>query len=147
MPLQKHSTPSPGKELSSSQRHSRQSSTQKIQQRQRPALWGNELEGAKWHFLPQRSSALSLARNRQHRGATLLMMLLCTFLPTALAQPWGATGLYRDRALFMLLSISHQESANSKNTVLCNLFASLVLLRRASVSLTVFLSLLYKATV
>ena len=37
----------------------------------------------------------------------------------------------------MLVSSSHQESDNHKNTVVCNLFSSLVLLRRASVSQTV----------
>ena len=38
----------------------------------------------------------------------------------------------------MLLSVSHQESVNSKNIVICNLFSSLVLLRRASVSQSLF---------
>ena len=38
----------------------------------------------------------------------------------------------------MLVSISHQESVNSKTTVICNLFSSLVLLTRASVSQTFF---------
>jgi len=37
----------------------------------------------------------------------------------------------------VLVSSSHQESDNHKNTAICNLFSSLVLLRRASVSQTV----------
>jgi len=82
-------------------------------------------------MLPQRPSALTLARKHQHRGATLLMMVLCKFLPAPLAQPWGYT---RDRSLFVLVSSSHQESDNHKNSVICNLFSSLVLLRRASAS-------------
>ena len=31
----------------------------------------------------------------QHRGATLLMVALGKFLPTLLAQPWVAKGLYK----------------------------------------------------
>jgi len=85
-------------------------------------------------LLPQRPSALTLARKHQHRGATLLMVVLCKILPAPLAQPWGCT---TDRALFVLVSSSYQESDNHKNTVICNLFSSLVLLRRASVSQTV----------
>jgi len=65
------------------------------------------LHVAEQHFLPQRPSALRLARHWQYRGATLLMMALGKFLPGPLAQPWVAKELYeRQSSLYAGLTFS-----------------------------------------
>ena len=72
-------------------------------------------------------------------------MSLGKSLPTPLHSPGGTKGCTRDTALFMLVSTSHQQSGNSKNTVIhCDLFSSLVLQKLLSVR-RVFLPVLLKA--
>ena len=62
---------------------------------------------AKWHFLPQRPSALSLAWKRHYRGATAHVMVLGKCLPTPVAQPWVAKGLdKRQSSLYAGLNFS-----------------------------------------
>lgn len=46
-------------------------------------------------FFGSKASALSLARNCQHRCVAVLMMGLDKSLPTPSAQPWAVKGLYK----------------------------------------------------